>query len=128
VFVTVAVLPTARDGTIDPETLGAVVGRFRTLSRVSVLLLFVTGSHMAGTRYTVDSLAGSPRGHLVVTMLVLWFVLAALVEVGSGRVTDGVAAEKVRTPGAAATPVFRAAAAVAVLLLADAGLLAAGIP
>lgn len=126
-LLTVAVLPTARSGTIGPDALSAVVGRFRTLSRLSVLVLFVTGGHLAGTGYTFDSLLTQPRGHLVLTMLALWFVLAALVEVGAARIKDGVEAQKVRTPEAEARPFFTAAAVVAALLLVDAGLLASGV-
>jgi hypothetical protein len=127
-FLTLAVLPTARDGTVGPETLGAVVSRFKLLSRSSILLLFVTGGHLAGTGYTVQSLTGSPRGHLVLAMLGLWFVLAGLTEVGAARVARGVAEQKVRTPEAAARPFFYAASVVAVLLLLDASLLAGGLP
>lgn len=127
-FLTLAVLPTARDGTVGPETLGAVVSRFKVVSRASILLLFVTGGHMAGTDYTVGSLTGSPRGHLVLTMLGLWLVLAALTEIGAARITRGVAERKVRTPEAKARPFFYAASVVAVLLLLDAGLLAGGLP
>lgn len=125
-LLTAAVLPTARTGTIGPEALGAVVDRFRTLSRLSVLVLFVTGGHLAGSGYTADALLTQPRGHLVLAMLALWFVLAALVEVGASRIEDGVAEQKVRTPEADARPFFTAAAVVAALLLVDAGLLASG--
>jgi len=127
-FLTAAVLPTARDGTISPETLGTVTSRFKLLSRASILLLFVTGGHLAGSLYTVDSLTGSPRGHLVLTMLVLWFVLAGLTEVGAARISDGVEGRKVRTPATDARPFFYAGSVVAVLLLLDASLLTAGLP
>lgn len=123
-FMTVAVLPTARSGTVSPEALTEVVARFKTFSRLSVLVLFLTGGHLAGTGYTVDTLLSGPRGHLVLTMLALWFVLAALVEIGAARIVDGVEKRKVRTPAADARPFFLAAAIVATLLLVDAGLLA----
>ena len=123
-FMTVAVLPTARSGTIGPETLNDVVSRSQTLSRLSVVVLFLTGGHLAGTGYTVDSLISGPRGHLVLTMLTFWFVLAALVEMGAARITDGVQEQKVRTPEADARPFFLAATVIATLLLVVAGLLA----
>ncbi|WP_254534535.1 CopD family protein [Halomarina litorea] len=127
-FVTVGVLPPALRGNADPDPLGFAVSRLTTISRASAALLFLSGGHMAGTGYTVESLFGSPRGHLVLTMVVLWFVLAALVEVGAGKMRRGLDDRKVRTPAHDARPFFRAASVVALLLLLDAGLLAGGIP
>ncbi|MFB6172205.1 MAG: CopD family protein [Haloarculaceae archaeon] len=126
-LVTVAVLPTAQTGTIGPDALAAVMDRFTSLSRLSVLVLLLTGGYMAGTSYTAETLLSQPSGHLVLTMLVLWFVLAALVEVGASRVSDGVSAQKVRTPAAEARPFFLAGAVVSLLLLVDAGLLASSV-
>ena len=59
-------------------------------------------------------------------MVALWFVLAALVERGAGKMRRGLDDRKVRTPAHDARPYFRAASVVAVLLLLDAGLLADG--
>ena len=123
-FVTLAVLPLARDGSINARPLESLAGTLRTVSRTSALLLFLTGGHMAGTAYTVERLTGTTRGYLVLAMLALWFVLAALVEIGTARLTDGTEADKVRAPAADATPFLQAAALVAVGLLLDAGALA----
>lgn len=125
-FTTYAVLPTATEGVANAEPLATIVGKVRTLSRVSALVLFLSGGHLAGTFYTVDSLTGSSRGHLVLAMLALWFALAALVEVGGGKLADGFDQKKVREPARQARPFFLAASVVAVLLLVDAGLLASG--
>jgi hypothetical protein len=103
----------------DVDRLAAVAGREVQLSRASVLVTFLTGGHLAGTYYTVGSLFGTTRGYLVLAMLVLWFVLAGLVEVGSSRFDDG--------DLAAGTTLFRAGGAVAVVLLLLGGLLASGV-
>lgn len=127
VFVTVGVLPLAVRGDINAGPLEQVADRLTTLSRASALLLFVTGGHLAGTGYTVETLTGTTRGFLVLAMLGLWFVLAALVEVGASRLTDGASREKVREPARAARRLFQAATVVAVALLVVGGLLAGGL-
>lgn len=123
VFVTLAILPIAREGAFDAAPLETLTSRFTWISRTSVLLLFVSGSHLAGTRYTADSLFGSGQGHLVLTMVGLWFVLALLVELGSKRLASGLAERKVRQPAREARPYFLAATVVGVLLFVDAALL-----
>ena len=122
-FVARAVVPAARDGDLDATPLRGFVGRFRTWSRVSSLALFLTGGHLAGTRYTAETLLGSTRGYLVIAMVALWFVLTGLVEVGSGRLVDGLDERKVRSPAQSATPFFTAATVAAVALLALGGVL-----
>lgn len=127
-FAVYAVFPLARDASIDTDALGAVVGRLTTVSRTSALVLLLTGGYMAGTTYTVESLTGSERGHLVLTMVVLWFALSALVEIGAGRMREGLHVGKVREPERDSRRLFQAASVVALLLLADAGVLIAGLP
>lgn len=123
-FVTVAVLPRGVTGEIGSDVLGGLVGKLRTITRVSALLLLLTGGHMAAALYTAESLTGSGRGHVVLTMLVLWFLLAGAVEAGSGRLQSGLDDDKLREPARDARPVFYAAAVLAVLLLGTAGILA----
>jgi hypothetical protein len=125
VFTSYAILPIARSGSINAEPLDAVAGKLRTLTRVSAVLLLVTGSHLAANRYTVETLTGSTGGHLVLTMIALWLVLTALIEIGAGKLTDGTNLDKVREPAREARRFFHAASVVAALLLIDAGLLAA---
>lgn len=127
-FVTVGVLPPALRGNADPDPLGFAVSRLTTISRASAVVLLLSGGHMAGTGYTVESLVGTSRGHLVLAMVLLWFVLAALVEVGAAKMRRGLDARRVRTPAHDARPFFRGASVVALLLLLDAGLLAGGLP
>jgi len=66
---------------------------------------------------------GTTGGHLVLGMVLLWFLLAGLSEVGAAKLSDGAADRKVRTPAAEARPFLLAASVVAVLLLLDAGAL-----
>jgi uncharacterized membrane protein len=120
-FTSYAVIPTALAGDLRPDALSSMTGKLRTVSRASALLLLVTGGHMAATRYTAGSLTGTGRGHLVLTMVALWFLLAGLVEVGSSKLADGLAQQKVRQPAADARPFLLGASLVAVLLLVDAG-------
>jgi len=123
VFVATAVLPTAMDGDGSPAPLSAMIGKLKTISRASALLLFLTGGHLAATQYGASGLTGSVRGYLVVAMVVLWFVLAGLVEVGSSKLTDGFDEQKLREPARNARPFFLAATIVSILLLLDAGVI-----
>lgn len=127
VFVAGAILPAAVDGALDAAPLESLSGTLVSWSRGAAVVTFLTGGHLAGTRYTVETLTGTGRGHLVLAMLCLWFVLAALVEIGNGRLSRGLREKRVRGPARDAIGVFRAAAVVGVLLLVDAGLLAAGV-
>jgi uncharacterized membrane protein len=124
-FAWYAVLPLAREGDLNAAPLGSVAGKLKRVSRTSAFFLLLTGGHMAAQRYTVESLTGSGGGHLVLTMLVLWFVLAGLVEVGTGKLADGTDRQKVREPAREAGRLFQAGALVAVLLLLNAGVLVA---
>jgi uncharacterized membrane protein len=126
VFVTFGVLPTALDGLANADPLVPVVSKLRWISRASAVVLFLSGGHMAGTGYTVESLTGSTRGHLVLGMVGLWFVLMGLVEVGGGKLADGFENKKVREPAREARPFFLAGSVVSVLLLVVGGLLAGG--
>ncbi|MEF8882413.1 MAG: transporter [Halapricum sp.] len=127
VFVTWAVLPAARDGNLNAEPLSAITGRLRSLSRISALLLALTGVRMAMVlphEYTsTDVLFGTNRGYLLVAMIGFWLVLMGLIEVGASRLADGTSQRKVREPARNARPFFLGATLVAVLLLVDAGLL-----
>ncbi len=120
-FVTLAIVPPATRGDVGRELLSAVVSRLRWITRIGALVFVATGGHMAGQLYTAETLFGTGRGHLVLTMLALWFVITGLVEVGSGKATaDGDVAKTV----ADAKPFLYAAAALSVGLVITAGLLA----
>ena len=122
-FMTYGVLPVARAGNIDTDPFADITSRLLTLSRVSALVLFLTGGHLAGNLYTVESLTGSNRGYLVIAMIVLWLALAGLVEVGTSRISDGLRERKVRTPAEKGRPFFLAGSVAALGLLVVAGLL-----
>ena len=127
-FVAAAVLPLAMDGDLSPDAFGSVVSTLRWITRISAVLLFVTGGYLAGTLYTADTLTGTPSGYLVLVMLALWFGLAALVEVGSGKASRGVENDKIREPARKARPFYLLAAGFAVGLLVVSGLLGAPVP
>jgi len=127
VFVAGAILPAAVEGALDAAPLEKIADRLVYLSRGASVVMFLTGGHLAGTGYTIESLTGTGRGHLVLAMLALWLVFTALVEIGRSRLVDGLQEKRVRTPAKSVTTIFRAAAVVGILLLVDAGLLSAGL-
>ena len=124
-FLTVAVLPLARNGTMNAAPLDAIANRLKTISRASALLLLLTGSHMAAQRYTGETLFGTQAGWLVLSMVAFWFLLIATVEVGAKKLTDGTGQDKVREPAHNARPFLLAGSLLAVLLLVNAGLISA---
>jgi hypothetical protein len=121
-FVVLTVLPMAREGKLNAAPLRSVAGTLTWVSRVSALVLLLTGAQMTAARYTSDSLTGSTGGSLVVGMVGLWLVLAGTVEVGTSRLRDGTERDKVREPARAARRLFLVAALAATLLLVVAGL------
>jgi uncharacterized membrane protein len=124
-FVTYGILPGARDGKFNAEPLQLIAGKLTTISRVSAVLLFLTGSHMAAARYTTETLTGSQPGYLVLTMLTFWLFLAATTEVATSKLTAGTERDKVRQPARNARRFFLLASFFAALLLVNAGLLSA---
>jgi len=110
-FFALAVLPVSRASLTD-----RILDRFMLLTRGSALLLLLTGGHLAATKYGDGALTSTSRGHAVIGMLVLWFVLVGLLEAANARV-DG------ETVGPTATRMFQVGALVAAALLVDAGLL-----
>lgn len=122
-FVAAAVLPLAMDGDLSPAAFGSVVSKLRWVTRISALLLLLTGGHLAGTLYDSATLTGTTSGYLVLTMLALWFGLAAVIEIGSARASRGVEEKKIREPAREARPFYYAGVALAVGLLVVSGLL-----
>lgn len=122
-FVAVAVLPLAMDGELPPAAFGSVVSKLQWVTRISAVFAFVTGGHLAGTQYTVETLTGTTDGYLVLTMLAFWFGLAAVIEIGSAKANRGVENEKIREPAHDARPFYRLGVVLAIGLLVVAGLL-----
>ncbi|MFD1588557.1 CopD family protein [Halorientalis brevis] len=123
IFMTYGVIPVARAGNIDTDPFADITSRLLTLSRLSALIMFLTGGHLAAQLYTVETLLEPPRGHLVLTMLALWLIMAGLVEVGTKKISAGLRERKVRTPAEKSRPFFLGATVVALALLLVAGLL-----
>mgnify|MGYP000197524144 CR=1 FL=1 len=127
-FVAAVVLPLARDGAFNTtRPLEVISGKLTTVSRASSLVLFLSGSHLAGTTYTAEGLFGTTNGRLVLAMVALWLALTALVEIGAKRFEAGLTGKKIREPAREALPVFWAAAVVAIGLLVVAGLISANV-
>ncbi len=121
-YVAFVVLPLARDGAFNTTApLERISGALTTITRVSALVLLLTGGHLAGTRYTADSLVSTVNGQLVLLMVVLWLAFAGLVEIGAKRFETGLNGKKLREPAADALPLYRAAAIVGLALLVVAG-------
>lgn len=122
-FVVAAVLPLAMDADVSPAAFGSVVSKLQWVTRVSALLMLLTGGHLAVTGYGLEGLTGTTSGYLVLTMVALWLGLAATVEIGSARAQRGVDEKKIREPARNARPFYLAAAVFALGLLVVSGLL-----
>ncbi|NGM70188.1 copper resistance protein CopD [Natronolimnobius sp. AArcel1] len=121
-YVAFVVLPLARDGEFNStKPLEVLSGKLTMISRVSALVLLLSGGHLAGTRYTSETLIETTNGQLVILMVVLWLVLAALVEIGAKRFESGLNGKKLREPAANALGLYRLAAVVAIALLVVSG-------
>lgn len=127
VFAAAGVLPEAKQGNLNAAPLGALASTLRTYSRVAAVLLLATGGHLAVAKYSVASLTGSGRGHLVLTMVALWLAATGLVEVGAGKLVDGADDRKVREPAREASRLLWIAAALGALVLVDGALLIEGV-
>lgn len=86
VFVAVGVLPTARRDGVGAAALRGTVGRLRMVSRISALVLLLTGGQLAGERYTVETLLNTQDGLSVIAMIVLWVALAGFIEIGGAQI------------------------------------------
>lgn len=123
VFMAGAVLPAARRGHLSGDALEWVAKRFSYLSMASVAVLFATGGHLAGTLYTFERLGSTGSGHLVLTMVALWFVLAGLLHMGTRALTGTLETAGVDAAVSAARSWYLVSGVVAVALLVVAGML-----
>lgn len=132
VFVGLAVMPLGRDADIEPDALETVTGRLLMLSRVAALVMLASGLHVLyyltlGGSFDTEPLVSSGRGHLILTMIVLWFAVIATTEIGASRLREGLDAGKLRDPARSALPFFRAAAVLGIGVLTLGGMLSAGV-
>ena len=143
-YVAAAVLPATNAGDFGRLAFGTTIHRYLLVTRWTGLVLPVTGLYQIWVLYPLDALLGTTRGHLVLGMSLLWGVMNTAVEAGIYRMqtADGTSLAVGRYTGdgfdvgrvdagldrllAAGRPYLLAAAGLAVVLLADAALLAAG--
>lgn len=125
ILATWKVLPLAREGDLDPAYLRGITSGLTWLTRTNSLVMPATGLWMAWDVYAqFTGLLVPPRGHTVLTMIVLWLVMTGLIEYGTARIRGALDDEKVRTAGQAATTPMRVASLIGLLLLALGGYLA----
>lgn len=127
-YVAFVVLPLARDGAFNTTApLEGIAERLTTITRVSALVLLLTGIYIANALYTVDTLLGTINGQLVIAKLVLWLALTGLLEAGAGRLERGLEDKKLREPANDALSLYRAAAVVGIALFVVTGLIGTGL-
>jgi len=146
-YVAYAVVPTARAGDLGTAAFAAALDGLLQVTRWTGVALPVTGAYQLWALYPLDAgLLATTRGQLVVAMAALWGATNGVLELGAYRVRArggsdlGLARHFVRpldaaeladadpdALAAAVRPYVLAAAALAVLLLVDAGLLATGV-
>src|SRR6056297_1199838 len=120
VFVAALVVPAARDGRLGAEALDWFTQQYTRFSSLAALVLFATGGHLAGSKYEFSYLLESSTGHLILTMVGLWFLLIGLTHAGRSKLADGLS-RSARDAADDAATFFYAAGAVAVALLLVAG-------
>lgn len=126
VFATWKVVPLAKQSDLEPPVLESVASGLSAFSRTSALVLPATGLWMAWTGY--DQLAGllvPPRGHVVLTMIVLWLVMTGMTEAGAARIRDAAGEGKVRTAGKESARFLKIASTLGILTLVLGGYLVA---
>jgi len=118
VFFAWRVRPLAANGDIDVQPLLAMGSGLRWLTRVSAVVFVVTGGHLAATRYGDGALLSTSRGHVVLTMLVLWLVVTGLLEMALGKMETALGEGHIQTAGREARlPLLASAVLLSVVLL-----------
>lgn len=126
VFATWKVVPLARESDVEPPLLESVASGLSTFSRTSAVVLPATGLWMAWTQYgELSGLLVPPRGHVVLTMIVLWLVMTGMTEAGAARIRDAASQGKVRTAGKESARFLKVASGLGIVTLMLGGYLAA---
>ena len=120
-FLSWGVLPTVQGGSIGADSLETILDRFLAVTRLSALVLLVSGGLMA-SRYGGGLTATTP-GQLVLGMTVLWLLFTGVSEDAGCKLRTGLESESTGTAVARSRRRFDVAGVLAVLLLIDAGLL-----
>jgi putative copper export protein len=120
-FLSWGVLPAVERDSIDRKSIESIRRRFLAVSRVSALVLLVSGGLMA-SQYG-GHLTSTTPGHLVLGMTGLWLLLIGAVEVAGKGLRDGLETADPATAVAQSSRRFHVAGVLALLLLVDAGLL-----
>lgn len=123
ILVAGTVIPAARKDLLSEKALSLITRRFSYLSIASVVLLLFSGGHLAGNLYTGETLTSTMQGNLVLTMAVLWLVLAIVLFFGFRRMTGGSSEKSAATAASDARPWFIAGSVISIVLLIVAGLL-----
>ncbi|MDR5673253.1 putative membrane protein [Halalkaliarchaeum sp. AArc-CO] len=127
-FFSYAVLSSGRGGALGREPLEDLLGGLTTVTRVSALVLLLSGILMGLNLYTVDRLLGTTDGWLVIGKVVLWVALAGAVEAGAGKLESELDGGQVSDSVEATATLFYVASAIAVLSALFVALLATGVP
>lgn len=125
IFVSLGVLPFHGTGLVSREALGRIVERERWVTRISALVLLITGGPLTSSQYSISKLIGSTRGYAVLAMIVLWVVLVTLIETAGSQVHES-GGKATREIPEQTQWLFDVAALSAVLLLIVSGYLVVG--
>ncbi|AEN05120.1 hypothetical protein [Halolamina sp.] len=118
VFFAWRVQPLIATGDIGAVPTMAMGSGLRWLTRIGAVIFVVTGGHMAATRYGDGALFSTPRGHIVLAMLVLWLVTTGLVEMAMSKMEGELDNGRIQTAGKEIrTPLLAASVLLSVLLL-----------
>ena len=127
-FFTYAVLPSAREGSLGRDPLETLLDGLTTVTRVSALLLLLSGLLMGLNLYTVDRLLATTSGWLVIGKVVLWIALAGIIEAGAGKLRSDLDGGTLHTAVENTTSLFYVASGIAILSALSVALLSTGIP
>lgn len=127
-FVTLAILPLARDGDLDRGPLESAMNKVLWFSRIGALAMLISGGHLMGTGnyFDTDVLLDTDRGLAVLAMFLLWLILIVIIEISTRRIKSGLGANLLREPARDGLTWFYVATGVGILLFVIGGMLTTG--